>query len=396
MANEFMKFRVAKDPVVQDKYYALKPLPNGKEYFIQITHKNVTTNLGFVHLYYINIYDENGQKLVPEAIQRVSANSATFRLGDVDGELYCPMSEYGTTYGLDKLLNGKTSDYWLCQNVDIGMATDYSGFYFRFSKPISISKFELRFYYDNNYPYYGFYDFNIYCDNVLWGVYKSGNVVTSNTICDLNNPTGKFSLVKNSNKFNPNYIPKGTKFTIRPLRVGTYYNGIFYMRNLQFFDIDYNKIPITDITAVNANKITFKLGEATCTATCELDTYDASYALKNIVEPISSSTTSRWYIAKNAASSLRTPKADIVLSFDREITFAGFRMCLGSTNTSTLTTPDSNPPSYYMSDFSLLMDDVEIYRKPSSDVEFSIDVNFKKPSDGVKRAALKRLNTPTI
>ena len=71
-------------------------------------------------------------------------------------------------------------------------------------------------------------------------------------------------------------------------------------------------------------------------------------------------------------------------------------MCLGSTNTSTLTTPDSNPPSYYMSDFSLLMDDVEIYRKPSSDVEFLIDVNFKKPSDGVKRAALKRLNTPTI
>ena len=42
------------------------------------------------------------------------------------------------------------------------------------------------------------------------------------------------------------------------------------------------------------------------------------------------------------------------------------------------------------------MDDVEIYRKPSSDVEFLIDVNFKKPSDGVKRAALKRLNTPTI
>ena len=395
MADEFMTFRVAKDPVVQDKYYALKALPNGKEYFIQITHKNVS--YWYIYLHYINIYDENGQKLVPEAIQRVSANSVTFRLGDIDGELYSPMSEYGTTYGLDKLLNGKTSDYWLCQNVDIGMATEYGGFYFRFSKPISISKFEFRFYYDNTYPYYGFYDFNIYCDNVLWGVYKSGNVVTSNTICDLNNPTGKFSLVKNSNKFNPNYIPKGTKFTIRPLRVGTYYNGVFYMRNLQFFDIDYNKIPITDITAVNANKITFKLGEATCTATCELDPYDYSnHPLKNIVEPISSSTTSKWYIAKNAGSSLRTPKADIVLSFDREITFAGFRMCLGSTSTSTLTTPDTNPPSYYMSDFSLLMDDVEIYRKPSSDVEFSIDVNFKKPSDGVKRAALKRLNTPTI
>ena len=30
MADEFMKFRVAKDPVVQDKYYALKALPNGK------------------------------------------------------------------------------------------------------------------------------------------------------------------------------------------------------------------------------------------------------------------------------------------------------------------------------------------------------------------------------
>ena len=394
MADDFMRFRVAKDPVEQTKYYALKALPNGKEYFIQITHKNVS--YWYMYLYYIILYDENGQKLVPEAIQRVSANSATFRLGDIDGELYCPMSEYGTTYGLDKLLNGKTSDYWLCQNVDIGMATDYSGFYFRFSKPISISKFELKFYYDNTYPYYSFYDFNIYCDNVLWGVYKSGNVVTLNTICDLNNPTGKFSLVKNSNKFNPNYIPKGTKFTIRPLRVGTYYNGIFYMRNLQFFDIDYNKIPITAITAVNDKKITFKLGEATCTATCELAPYDSNYPLKNIVEPISSSTTSKWYIAKNAASSLRTPKADIVLSFDREITFAGFRMCLGSTNTSTLTTPDTNPPSYYMSDFSLLMDDVEIYRKPNSDVEFLIDVNFKKLSDGVKRAALKRLNTPTI
>ena len=395
MADEFMKFRVAKDPVVQDKYYALKPLPNGKEYFIQITHKNVTY-LGYVHLYYINIYDENGQKLVPEAIQRVSANSATFRLGDIDGELYCPINEHRTIYSLHTLLNGTTSDYWLCQNVDIGMATDYSGFYFRFSKPISISKFELRFYYDNTYPYYGFYDFNIYCDNVLWGVYKSGNVVTSNTICDLNNPTGKFSLVKNSNKFNPNYIPKGTKFTIRPLRVGTLYNGVFYRRNLQFFDIDYNKIPITNITAVNDKKITFKLGEATCTATCELDPYDASYALKNMVEPINSSTVSQWYIAKNAGSSLRTPKADIVLSFDREITFAGFRMCLGSTNTSVLVAPDRNPPSYHMSDFSLLMDDVEIYRKPNSDVEFLIDVNFKKPSDGVKRAALKRLNTPTI
>ena len=393
MADEFMKFRVAKDPVVQDKYYALKALPNGKEYFIQITHKYVY--YWYIYLYYINIYDENGQKLVPEAIQRVSANSATFRLGDIDGELYCPMSEYGTTYGLDKLLNGKTSGYWLCRNANIGMATDYSGFYFRFSKPISISKFELKFYYDNTYPYYGFYDFNIYCDNVLWGVYKSGNVVTLNTICDLKNPTGKFSLVKNSNKFNPNYIPKGTKLTIRPLRVGTLYNGVFYLRNLQFFDIDYNKIPITDITAVNANKITFKLGEATCTATCELNTYDSTSTLKNMVEPINSSTVSQWYIAKNAASSLRTPKADIVLSFDREITFAGIRMCLGSTRNN-LITPDTNPPSYYMSDFSLLMDDVEIYRKPSSDVELSIDVNFKKPSDGVKRAALKRLNTPTI
>ena len=393
MADEFMKFRVAKDPVVQDKYYALKALPNGKEYFIQITHKYVY--YWYIYLYYINIYDENGQKLVPEAIQRVSANSATFRLGDIDGELYCPMSEYGTTYGLDKLLNGKTSGYWLCRNANIGMATDYSGFYFRFSKPISISKFELRFYYDNTYSYYGFYDFNIYCDNVLWGVYKSGNVVTLNTICDLKNPTGKFSLVKNSNKFNPNYILKGTKLTIRPLRVGTLYNGVFYLRNLQFFDIDYNKIPITDITAVNANKITFKLGEATCTATCELNTYDSTSTLKNMVEPINSSTVSQWYIAKNAASSLRTPKADIVLSFDREITFAGIRMCLGSTRNN-LITPDTNPPSYYMSDFSLLMDDVEIYRKPSSDVELSIDVNFKKPSDGVKRAALKRLNTPTI
>ena len=393
MADDFMRFRVAKDPVVQDKYYALKALPNGKEYFIQITHKYVY--YWYIYLYYINIYDENGQKLVPEAIQRVSANSATFRLGDVDGELYCPMSEYGTTYGLDKLLNGKTSDYWLCQNVDIGMATDYSGFYFRFSKPISISKFELRFYYDNNYPYYGFYDFNIYCDNVLWGVFKSGNVVVQNISCDLKNPSGKFSLVKNSNKFNPNYIPKGTKLTIRPLRVGTLYNGVFYLRNLQFFDIDYNKIPITNITAVNDKKITFNLGEASCTATCELDTYDSSSTLKNMVEPINSSTVSQWYIAKNAGSSLRSPKADIVLSFDREITFAGIRMCLGSTRND-LTTPDTNPPSYYMSDFSLLMDDVEIYRKPNSDVELLIDVNFKKPSDGVKRAALKRLNTPTI
>ena len=393
MTNDFTRFRVAKDPVVQDKYYALKALPNGKEYFIQITHKNVS--YWYIYLYYINIYDENGQKLVPEAIQRVSANSATFRLGDIDGELYSPMSEYGTSYGLDKLLNGKTSDYWLNQNVDIGMATDYSGFYFRFSKPISISKFELKFYYDNTYPYYGFYDFNIYCDNVLWGVYKSGNVVTLNTICDLKNPSGKFSLVKNSNKFNPNYIPKGTKLTIRPLRVGTLYNGVFYLRNLQFFDIDYNKIPITNITAVNDKKITFNLGEASCTATCELDTYDSTSTLKNMVEPINSSTVLQWYIAKNAGSSLRSPKADIVLSFDREITFAGIRMCLGSTRND-LTTPDTNPPSYYMSDFSLLMDDVEIYRKPNSDVELLIDVNFKKPSDGVKRAALKRLHTPTI
>ena len=394
MADDFMRFRVAKDPVEQTKYYALPALPFGTEYFIQITHKNVY--YWYIYLYYINIYDENGQKLVPEAIQRVSANSATFRLGDIDGELYSPMSEYGTTYGLDKLLNGTTTGYWLNSGSDIGMATEYGGFYFRFSKPISISKFELKFYYDNTYPYYGFYDFNIYCDNVLWGVFKSGNVVVQNISCDLKNPSGKFSLVKNSNKFNPNYIPKGTKLTIRPLRVGTLYNGVFYLRNLQFFDIDYNKIPITDITAVNANKITFKLGEATCTATCELDPYDYSnYPLKNIVEPISSSTVSQWYIAKNAGSSLRSPKADIVLSFDREITFAGFRMCLGSTRDG-LTTPDSTPPSYYMSDFSLLMDDVEIYRKPNSDLELSIDVNFKKPSDGVKRAALKRLNTPTI
>ena len=394
MANDFMKFRVAKDPVVQDKYYALKPLPNGKEYFIQITHKNVFY-LGFVHIYYINIYDENGQKLVPEAIQRVSANSATFRLGDIDGELYCPINEYDTARGLHKLLNGTTSDYWYCKNVDIGMATEYGGFYFRFSKPISISKFELKFYYDNTYPYYCFYDFNIYCDNVLWGVYKSGNVVNQSISCDLKNPTGKFSLVKNSNKFNPNYIPKGTKFTIRPLRVGTLYDGGFYLRNLQFFDIDYNKIPITGITAVNDKKITFNLGEESCTATCELDTYDSSSTLKNMVEPINSSTVLQWYIAKNAGSSLRSPKADIVLSFDREITFAGIRMCLGSTRND-LTTPDTNPPSYYMSDFSLLIDDVEIYRKPNSDVELSIDVNFKKPSDGIKRAALKRLNTPTI
>ena len=393
MANEFMKFRVAKDPVVQDKYYALKALPNGKEYFIQITHKNVS--YWYIYLYYINIYDENGQKLVPEAIQRVSANSATFRLGDIDGELYSPMSENGTTYGLDKLLNGATTDYWLNSDSDIGMATEYCGFYFRFSKPITISKFELKFYYDNTYSYYGFYDFNIYCDNVLWGVYKSGNVVVQNISCDLKNPSGKFSLVKNSNKFNPNYIPKGTKLTIRPLRVGTLYNGVFYLRNLQFFDIDYNKIPITNITAVNDKKITFNLGEASCTATCELDTYDSTSTLKNMVEPINSSTLSQWYIAKNAGSSLRSPKADIVLSFDREITFAGIRMCLGRTR-GILTTPDTNPPSYYMSDFSLLMDDVEIYRKPNSDVEFSIDVNFKKPSDGVKRAALKRLNTPTI
>ena len=42
MADDFMRFRVAKDPVVQDKYYALKALPNGKEYFIQITHKYVS------------------------------------------------------------------------------------------------------------------------------------------------------------------------------------------------------------------------------------------------------------------------------------------------------------------------------------------------------------------
>ena len=392
MADDFMRFRVAKDPVVQDKYYALKALPNGKEYFIQITHKNVS--YWYIYLYYINIYDENGQKLVPEAIQRVSANSATFRLGDVDGELYCPMSEYGTTYGLDKLLNGKTSDYWLNSGSDIGMATEYCGFYFRFSKPITISKFEFRQYYDNSYATYSFYDFNIYCDNVLWGVFKSGNVVVQNISCDLKNPSGKFSLVKNSNKFNPNYIPKGTKLTIRPLRVGTLYNGVFYLRNLQFFDIDYNKIPITGITAVNDKKITFNLGEASCTATCELDTYDSTSTLKNMVEPINSSTVSQWYIAKNAGSSLRSPKADIVLSFDREITFAGFRMCLGRTRNDL--TPDTNPPSYYMSDFSLLIDDVEIYRKPNSDLELLIDVNFKKPSDGVKRAALKRLNTPTI
>ena len=393
MADDFMRFRVAKDPVVQDKYYALKALPNGKEYFIQITHKNVSH--WYMHLYYINIYDENGQKLVPEAIQRVSANSATFRLGDIDGELYSPLNEYGTAYGLDTLLNGTTTDYWLNSVSDIGMATEYCGFYFRFSKPITISKFEFKQYYDNTYPYYVFYDFNIYCDNVLWGVFKSGNVVVQNISCDLKNPSDKFSLVKNSNKFNPNYIPKGTKLTIRPLRVGTYYNGVFYLRNLQFFDIDYNKIPITGITAVNDKKITFNLGEASCTATCELDPYDSTSTLKNMVEPINSSTVSQWYIAKNAGSSLRSPKADIVLSFDREITFAGIRMCLGSTRND-LTTPDTNPPSYYMSDFSLLMDDVEIYRKPSSDVEFSIDVNFKKPSDGVKRAALKRLNTPTI
>ena len=390
MADDFMRFRVAKDPVVQDKYYALKALPNGKEYFIQITHKNVS--YWYIYLYYINIYDENGQKLVPEAIQRVSANSATFRLGDVDGELYCPMSEYGTTYGLDKLLNGKTSDYWLCQNVDIGMATDYSGFYFRFSKPISISKFELRFYYDNNYPYYGFYDFNIYCNNVLWGVFKSGNKIFQDITCDLRNPADKFSLVKNSNKYNPNYIPKGTKLTIRPLRVGTSYNGTFCIRNLHFFDVDYNKIPITNIVAVNDKQITFNLGEATCTATCELDPYDASYALKNMVEPLG--TTVKWYLTKNVSAALRSPKADIVLTFDREISFAGIRMCLGYTRASSRT-PDTTP-SYYMSDFSILMDDVEIYRKPNSESEHLIDINFKKPSDGVKRAALKRLNTPTI
>ena len=393
MADDFMRFRVAKDPVEQTKYYALPALPFGTEYFIQITHKYVS--YWYMYLYYINIYDENGQKLVPEAIQRVSANSATFRLGDIDGELYCPMSEYGTTYGLDKLLNGKTSDYWLNSGSDIGMATEYCGFYFRFSKPITISKFEFRQYYDNSYATYSFYDFNIYCDNVLWGVFKSGNVVVQNISCDLKNPSGKFSLVKNSNKFNPNYIPKGTKLTIRPLRVGTLYNGVFYLRNLQFFDIDYNKIPITGITAVNDKKITFNLGEASCTATCELDTYDSTSTLKNMVEPINSSTVSQWYIAKNAGSSLRSPKADIVLSFDREITFAGIRMCLGRTRNN-LTTPDTNPPSYYMSDFSLLMDDVEIYRKPNSDLELLIDVNFKKSSDGVKRAALKRLNTPTI
>ena len=393
MADDFMRFRVAKDPVEQTKYYALPALPFGTEYFIQITHKYVY--YWYMYLYYIILYDENGQKLVPEAIQRVSANSATFRLGDIDGELYCPMSEYGTTYGLDKLLNGKTSDYWLNSGSDIGMATEYCGFYFRFSKPITISKFEFRQYYDNSYATYSFYDFNIYCDNVLWGVFKSGNVVVQNISCDLKNPSGKFSLVKNSNKFNPNYIPKGTKLTIRPLRVGTLYNGVFYLRNLQFFDIDYNKIPITGITAVNDKKITFNLGEASCTATCELDTYDSTSTLKNMVEPINSSTVSQWYIAKNAGSSLRSPKADIVLSFDREITFAGIRMCLGRTRNN-LTTPDTNPPSYYMSDFSLLIDDVEIYRKPNSDLELLIDVNFKKPSDGVKRAALKRLNTPTI
>ena len=393
MADDFMRFRVAKDPVEQTKYYALPALPNGKEYFIQITHKNVS--YWYIYLYYINIYDENGQKLVPEAIQRTSVNSATFRLGDIDGELYSPISEYGTSYALDKLLNGTTSGYWLNSGSNIGMATEYGGFYFRFSKPITISKFEFRQYYDNSYPSYGFYDFNIYCDNVLWGVFKSGNVVVQNISCDLKNPSGKFSLVKNSNKFNPNYIPKGTKLTIRPLRVGTLYNGIFYLRNLQFFDIDYNKIPITNITAVNDKKITFNLGEASCTATCELDTYDSSSTLKNMVEPINSSTVSQWYIAKNAGSSLRSPKADIVLSFDREITFAGIRMCLGSTRND-LTTPDTNPPSYYMSDFSLLMDDVEIYRKSNSDLELLIDINFKKPSDGVKRAALKRLNTPTI
>ena len=393
MADDFMRFRVAKDPVEQTKYYALPALPFGTEYFIQITHKNVY--YWYMYLYYIILYDENGQKLVPEAIQRVSANSATFRLGDIDGELYSPLNEYGTSYGLNKLLNGNTSDFWLNQNTDMNMATEYCGFYFRFSKPITISKFEFRQYYDNSNATYCFYDFNIYCDNVLWGVFKSGNVVVQNISCDLKNPSGKFSLVKNSNKFNPNYIPKGTKLTIRPLRVGTLYNGVFYLRNLQFFDIDYNKIPITNITAVNDKKITFNLGEASCTATCELDTYDSTSTLKNMVEPINSSTVSQWYIAKNAGSSLRSPKADIVLSFDREITFAGIRMCLGSTRND-LTTPDTNPPSYYMSDFSLLIDDVEIYRKPNSDLELLIDVNFKKPSDGVKRAALKRLNTPTI
>ena len=371
MADDFMRFRVAKDPVEQTKYYALPALPNGKEYFIQITHKYVS--YWYMYLYYIILYDENGQKLVPEAIQRVSANSATFRLGDIDGELYSPLSDYGTSYGLDKLLNGTTSGYWLNSGSNIGMATEYGGFYFRFSKPITISKFEFRQYYDNSYPTYGFYDFNIY----------------------LKNPSGKFSLVKNSNKFNPNYIPKGTKLTIRPLRVGTLYNGIFYLRNLQFFDIDYNKIPITNITAVNDKKITFNLGEASCTATCELDPYDSSSTLRNMVEPINASTVTQWYVTKNAGSSLRSPKADIVLSFDREITFAGIRMCLGSTRND-LTTPDTNPPSYYMSDFSLLMDDVEIYRKPNSDLELLIDINFKKPSSGVKRAALKRLNTPTI
>ena len=393
MADDFMRFRVAKDPVEQTKYYALPALPFGREYFIQITHKYVY--YWYMYLYYINIYDENGQKLVPEAIQRVSANSATFRLGDIDGELYSPLNEYGTSYGLDKLLDGTTTGYWLNSGSDIGMATEYCGFYFRFSKPITISKFEFRQYYDNYNATYCFYDFNIYCDNVLWGVFKSGNVVVQNISCDLKNPSGKFSLVKNSNKFNPNYIPKGTKLTIRPLRVGTLYNGVFYLRNLQFFDIDYNKIPITGITAVNDKKITFNLGEVSCTATCELDTYDSTSTLKNMVEPINSSTVSQWYIAKNAGSSLRSPKADIVLSFDREITFAGIRMCLGRTRDG-LTTPDTNPPSYYMSDFSLLMDDVEIYRKPNSDLELLIDVNFKKPSDGVKRAALKRLNTPTI
>ena len=390
MANDFTRFRVAKDLVVQDKYYALPALPFGTEYFIQITHRD--SYYWYMYLYYINIYDENGKKLVPESVQRVSANLATFRLGDIDGELYTPMSEYGETYGLDKLLNGNTSDFWLNQNTDINMATENGGFFFRFSKPIIISKFEFKQYYGDSYPYYGFYDFNIYCNNVLWGVFKSGNKIFQDITCDLRNPADKFSLVKNSNKYNPNYIPKGTKLTIRPLRVGTSYNGTFCIRNLHFFDTDYNKIPITNIVAVNDKQITFNLGEATCTATCELDPYDASYALKNIVEPLG--TTVKWYLTKNVSAALKSPKADIVLTFDREITFAGIRMCLGYTRAGSRT-PDTTP-SYYMSDFSILMDDVEIYRKPNSESEHLIDINFKKPSDGVKRAALKRLNTPTI
>ena len=163
MADDFTRFRVAKDLVVQNKYYALPALPFGTEYFIQITHKD--SYYWYMYLYYINIYDESGKKLVPESVQRVGANLATFRLGDIDGELYTPMSEYGETYGLDKLLNGNTSDFWLNQNTDMNIATENGGFFFRFSKPIIISKFEFKQYYGDSYPYYGFYDFNIYCDN---------------------------------------------------------------------------------------------------------------------------------------------------------------------------------------------------------------------------------------